>query len=205
MSIISKSAKFYISSGFYTAFFGSVGYTGYHVYNESLARQKVVRERTYQIQAETEEFRKIVRTKVYDQYSRNLLHKPDVKREPVKDHKDKIPKARPVPVIGAYSGPAELTGFRYSPVIDESDQYFKMIDETLTSLKAPFAAGDEISARFLESIKKLEESKDTFPELTYYLAHYSITKMQIASVKERLEKAQFDQSNVVEKALIASF
>lgn len=64
-----------------------------------------------------------------------------------------------------------------------------MIDETLTSLKAPFAAGDEISARFLESIKKLEENKDSFPELTYYLAHYSITKMQIASVKERIEKA----------------
>jgi hypothetical protein len=46
MSIISKSAKLYISSGFYAAFFGSVGYTGYHVYNESLARQKVIRERT---------------------------------------------------------------------------------------------------------------------------------------------------------------
>jgi len=49
------------------------------------------------------------------------LHKPDVKREPVKDHKDKIPKARTAPVIREYSGPAELTGFRYSPVIDESD------------------------------------------------------------------------------------
>ena len=63
-----------------------------------------------------------MRTKVYDQYSRNLLNKPDAaKREPVQDHRDKVPKARPAPAIGAYSGPAELTGFRYSPVIDESD------------------------------------------------------------------------------------
>ena len=52
-----------------------------------------------------------------------------------------------------------------------------MIEETLANLKAPFAEGDEISARFMESMKKLEDSKDSFPEMTYYLAHYSITKM----------------------------
>jgi len=205
MSIISKSAKFYLSSGFYTAFFGSVGYTGYHVYNESVARQKVIRRRTNEIQAETEAFRKIVRTKVYDEYSRNLLNKPEIKREPIKDHKDKIPKASPPPSIKPYSGPAELTEFRYSPVIDESDQYYKMIEETLASLKAPFAEGDKISERFKSSIKKLEETKDTFPELTYYLAHYSITKMQIGAVKVRIENAQFHQSNKVEKALIEEF
>ena len=50
MSKISNSARFYISSGFYTAFFGSVGYTGYHVYNESLARQELIRKRTNEVQ-----------------------------------------------------------------------------------------------------------------------------------------------------------
>lgn len=65
-----------------------------------------------------------------------------------------------------------------------------MIEKTLISLKEPFAKGDKISERFSTSIKKLEDSKDDFPELTYYLAHYSITKMQIESVKERIEKAR---------------
>lgn len=72
-------------------------------------------------------------------------------------------------------------------------------------MKAPFAKGDEISERFLQSIKKLEDSKDSIPELTYYLAHYSITKMQIERTKENLEKAQFNQSNKIEKALVDEF
>jgi len=51
----------------------------------------------------------------------------------------------------------------------------------------------------------LEDSKDKYPELTYYFAHYSITKMQIDSIKERIEAAQFDQTNKIEKALIEEF
>ena len=141
MSIISKSARFYISSSFYAAFFGSVGYSGYNVFNESVARQKLLRQRSQQIQAETEEFRKIVRTKVYDEYSRNLLNKPEIgKREPVKDFKDKVPEVLKASLdVKPYLGPTELTQHRYSPIIDESDQYYKMIEETLISLKEPFA------------------------------------------------------------------
>ena len=32
--------------------------------------------------------------------------------------------------------------------MDESDKYYKMIEETLISLKEPFAEGDKISERF---------------------------------------------------------
>lgn len=61
------------------------------------------------MQAETEAVRRIVRTKVYDEYSRNLLHKPQARREPVKDHKDKVPVSKPSLSIEEYSGPAQLT------------------------------------------------------------------------------------------------
>lgn len=195
--------KYWIGGSMYLAMMGAVGIQARDFFNNAAQRHEQIERQRQKIEAQSQEIQKIIDSRIYSEYSQNLL-----KVDQIAKHQE---MARTQPGIPLPSKPKPVQeddrpiDQKYPVKIDQHDVYYNNMQEALKSLQEPIKEGDKISERFEARKEKLiKEENEESDEIRFYRAHQTILNMYITQLGDRIQHTQNTTLQEMNKELTAA-